>query len=359
MIFGVTGQIGSHLADILLDRGFYVVGVSRRVSLPNTARIRHLEGNGKFSLVGGDVTDPLCCYQLMIEHAPDQVYNFAAQSHVAVSFQQPSLTWQVTAQGALNLLEAIRHHPRRDAIRFYQASSSEMFGGAYSVPAGDGCVEHLNFRPFSPEKLFWEPTWGEEVEGGRFSIPFQSENTPFEPNSPYACAKLAAHHAVRVYRESYGLHASCGIMFNSEGPRRSKQFVTRKVTSFVAAAHKGKKEKLSLGNLKAVRDWGYAGDTAHAAYLMLCQDEPDDYCVATGEAHTVEELLGAAFGPFGMDWKEYVRSDTSLHRPCEVPYLRGCADKARSKLGWQPSMSFQELITYMVNSDLNGWAPDV
>ena len=347
IIFGITGQDGSYLAELLLEKGYEVVGVTRRTSTPNTSNINHILQN--IVLVEGDVTDGFNVAKIIEEHCPDEVYNLAAQSHVGTSFKQPNLTWDITAGGVLNILEAIRYSDRKDKIRFYQASSSEMFG-----------------KNFSTTK-------------GRFGdIKFQDENTPFVPQSPYAIAKLAAHHLVRNYREGYGIHGSCGILFNHESERRGENFVTRKITKWIgeyscwqdsvySISQTNRYEtdedniiingnyfpKLRLGNLDAKRDWGHAQDYVNAMWLMLQQDMSDDYVVGTGETHSVRDFLDAAFSHIDIDdWSSSVVVDPEFYRPAEVDYLLGVPKKAEAVLGWQRDVSFTELAKRMVDSDV-------
>ena len=342
VIFGISGQDGSYLAEFLLKKDYDVVGVLRRSSSPNTVRIDHLVSNNRLTLLEGDITDLSSVYSILEVHNPSEVYNLAAQSHVGTSFTQPLFTWDVTAKGCLNILEAII---RVDGgIKFYQASSSEMFGDTYS--------EHYN--------------------KGKF----QNEETSFNPQSPYAIAKLAAHEATELYRKIHGLHASCGILFNHESERRGENFVTKKITSYVANLYRFLSSfsdsedvvdhsdthilvggrtfpKLGLGNLGACRDWGYAKDYVEAMWLMLQQEDPDTYVVATGETHTVKEFLVEAFKTIGInDYQIFVTADLSQFRPSEVPYLKGDPSKAKERLGWEPKTSFQELVNIMVKYDL-------
>lgn len=326
IVTGITGQDGSHLVDLLLWKGYEVIGVVRRTSTPNTERVNHLLKNPNFKLEEGDITDYSSIINILTKHSDaDEVYNLAAQSHVAVSFKQPGLTWDVTGKGCLNILQAIVDLSLHEKVRFYQASSSEMFGKNYDVVDG--------------EKL-------------------QSENTRFLPQSPYAIAKCAAHEAVRLYREAYGLHASAGILFNHEGPRRGETFVTRKITKWIGEYIKSGKDpsfpKLRLGNLEAWRDWGYAGDYVEAMWLMLQQDVGDDYVICTGETHTIHDFLNAAFAYVGIDnWSDLVIQDPEFYRPAEVDYLRGDNTKARTVLGWQPDTSFNRLVEMMMQHDLD------
>lgn len=315
VITGVNGQDGAYLSHHLLSLGYEVIGVHRRSSIDTLKRLR-LVGvldNANFSLVEADVSDFKCMLSLLYDFHPDEFYNLAAQSHVATSFKQPDYTWKVNAEGVQNILEAIKNI--NPSCRFYQASTSEMFGSQVDP---DG---------------------------------FQRESTQLSPNSPYAIAKVAAHHNVRLYREAYGLHASSGILFNHESYLRGEFFVTKKITKWISSYqhNRGSVEPLRLGNLKAYRDWGFAGDYVKAMHLMLQQDNPDDYVVATGDTHTVEDFLDEAFKLVGVsDWSKLVLIDESLKRPCEVPMLRGDSTKARDVLGWKPTVNFQELIKKMV-----------
>lgn len=362
LIFGVTGQDGSYLAELLLSKGYRVVGVSRRVSVPTDQRIVHLRPDRNFVLAEGDVSDASCVARLLRKFDPAneqeprgryEIYNLAAQSHVHTSFDQPGLTSQVTYVGCLNILEAVRDTPGADSggVRFYQASSSEMFGGSKTTRYRDFAAEQDGIR-----------TDEEKLQAGRMWY-CQDEHTPMTPNSPYAVAKLAAHHLVRVYRDSYGLHASSGILFNHESERRGEQFVTRKITRHVARwkhaydlGKAGETPLLRLGNLDAQRDWGHAEDYVAAMHAMLQQDRPDDYVIATGETHSVREFLTAAFGAVGVyvgdNLSQWVQIDESLKRPSEVPMLRGDAAKARAKFGWAPKVGFADLARRMVVADL-------
>jgi GDPmannose 4,6-dehydratase len=316
LITGVTGQDGSYLAELLLAKGYEVYGIIRRSSSFNTGRIDHIYQdqhvpNPHLRLVYGDLNDASSLNRIIRDVAPDEIYNLGAQSHVRVSFDIPEYTGEVTAIGTVRLLEAIReaHIP----TKFYQASSSEMFGNA---PAP------------------------------------QNENTPLLPRSPYAAAKLYAHWMTTTYREGYGLFACNGILFNHESPRRGETFVTRKITKAVARIHAGRQQKLFLGNLDARRDWGFAGDYVEAMWMMMQQDKPDDYVIATGETHSVREFLEEAFGRLNMDWKKYVEIDPRYYRPAEVDLLLGDASKARTKLNWKPKVHFRELVHMMVDSDV-------
>ncbi len=313
LITGITGQDGSYLAELLLEKGYEVHGMVRRSSTENFERIEHLRD--RIHLHQADLLDQLSLIRLVDEVRPRELYNLAAQSFVPTSWKQPLLTGEFTALGVTRLLEAVRLVDPE--IRFFQASSSEMFG---SVPE--------------------EP---------------QNEQTPFRPRSPYAVAKVYGHFITINYRESYGLFACSGISFNHESPRRGKEFVTRKVTDAVARIKLGLLDHLALGNLQARRDWGYAGDYVRAFWLMLQQDEPDDYVIATGVQHSVQQLVEIAFAHVGLDWRQYVRVDPALFRPAEVNSLRGDASKAREKLGWQPTVDFEQLVRMMVDADLKRW----
>ncbi len=357
IVFGVTGQDGSYLAELLLKKDYKVVGVSRRSSTDNTERLTEVLKNKNFIFKEGDITDAFCVSNFIMEYRPQEIYNLAAQSHVGTSFKQASLTWDITAKGCLNILEAINSID--NSIRFYQASSSEMFGSNFTYDEDDK---------------------------------YQDELTEFSPNSPYAVAKLAAHNLVRVYRESYNLHGSCGILFNHESERRGEKFVTRKITKWIGEFINWEKEsaielpskgdrftfdntyedigipqermfldavrnpsfpKLRLGNLDAYRDWGHAEDYVYAMWLMLQQDVPDDYVVATGEAYSIRNFLEVAFKCIDIeDYKQYVVIDPEFFRPCEVPYLKGSYCKAKDKLGWEPNISFSQLVERMVKNDI-------
>jgi len=308
-ITGVTGQDGSYLAEILLEKGYEVYGMVRRSSTFNRSRIDHLYG--QLELVYGDLGDGSSLNQLMRTIRPDEVYNLGAQSHVRVSFDMPEYTADVVALGTLRLLDAIREGDLR--CRFYQASSSEMFGKVHEVP--------------------------------------QNEETAFHPRSPYAVGKLFSHWITRNYREAYGMYAVNGILFNHESPRRAESFVTRKITVAIGGILRGEVKELRLGNLEAKRDWGYARDYVEGAWRMVQQEEPDDYVLATGETHSVQEFLEAAFTYAGLDWREYVKIDPRYFRPAEVDLLIGDYAKAKTKLGWEPTVRFDELVRMMVDAD--------
>jgi len=311
LITGVTGQDGSYLAELLLEKGYEVFGMVRRASTENFARIEHLRHD--IELVQADLLDQLSLITVLQRLRPHEVYNLAAQSFVPTSWDQPMLTAEFNAVGVTRLLEAVRLVDR--SIRLYQASSSEMFGKVREVP--------------------------------------QTEQTPFYPRSPYGVAKVYGHYITVNYRESYGLFACSGILFNHESPRRGKEFVTRKISDSVARIKLGIATELRLGNLAARRDWGYAKDYVHAMWLMLQQDEPDDYVVATGEEHSVQDAAEVAFGHVGLNWRDYVREDPAFLRPAEVDHLIGNAAKARARLGWQPTVNFKELLELMVDADLD------
>ncbi len=317
LITGITGQDGSYLAELLLEKGYDVHGIVRRSSSFNTARIDHLyqdqhEEDVRLHLHYGDLNDASSLNRVVEKVAPDEIYNLAAQSHVKVSFEVPEYTGEITGLGTLRLLEAIRE--TEVPARFYQASSSEMFGKVHEVP--------------------------------------QSEETPFYPRSPYGAAKVYSFWIVKNYREAYGIHASNGILFNHESPRRGETFVTRKITRAVAAIKTGVQDKLYLGNLDAKRDWGFAGDYVEAQWRMLQQDEGDDYVVAMGETHTVREFCELAFGRVGLNYKDYVEVDPRYFRPTEVDLLIGDPAKAKEKLGWEPKVSFEGLVEMMVDADV-------
>ena len=317
LITGITGQDGSYLAELLLSKGYEVHGIIRRASTFNTHRLEHIYSDPhapkhKLLLHYGDLSDASGLARLVSKIQPDEVYNLAAQSHVRVSFDAPEYTADIVATGTIRLLEAIREVGIKP--RFYQASSSEMYGKVLEVP--------------------------------------QTENTPFYPRSPYACAKVYSHWITVNYRESYGMHASNGILFNHESPRRGETFVTRKITRAVAAIKLGRQDKLFLGNLDAKRDWGYAKEYVEAMWLMLQQPEPDDYVIATGETHSVREFLEVAFGHVGLDWHKHVEIDPRYYRPAEVDLLIGDPAKAKRKLGWEPKTTFADLTKLMVEADL-------
>jgi len=318
LITGITGQDGSYLAEFLLAKNYEVHGIIRRASTFNTGRIDHLYKdphiNGvRLFLHYGDISDSTNLIKLIYRIQPDEVYHLAAQSHVRVSFDIPEYTGDVTALSTIRILEAIRETGVKS--KFYQASSSEMFGKVHEVP--------------------------------------QREDTPFHPRSPYGVAKVYAHWATVNYRESYDMFACCGILFNHESPRRGETFVTRKITRAVARIKAGQQKKLYLGNLDAKRDWGYAREYVEAMWSMLQQDKPDDYVIATGETHSVQEFLTEAFSHVDLDWRDYVELDSKYLRPAEVDLLIGDASKAERELGWAPKVTFKELVRLMVDADVS------
>ncbi|MBI4326024.1 MAG: GDP-mannose 4,6-dehydratase [Chloroflexi bacterium] len=317
LITGITGQDGSYLAELLLAKGYEVHGIIRRASTFNTGRLDPIyddphSGHSRLFLHYGDLSDASALARLIGKIQPAEVYNLAAQSHVRVSFDSPEYTADITGTGAVRLLEAIRETGIKP--RYYQASSSEMFGQVKEVP--------------------------------------QKETTPFHPRSPYGCAKVFAYWITVNYREAYGLHASNGILFNHESPRRGETFVTRKITRAVAHIQAGLQSKLYLGNLEAKRDWGYAKEYVEAMWLMLQQDEPEDYVIATNETHSIREFLEAAFGCAGLDWKRHVEIDPRYYRPSEVDLLVGDYSKAKRRLGWEPKTKFADLVQLMVEADI-------
>jgi GDPmannose 4,6-dehydratase len=324
LITGITGQDGSYLAELLLAKGYDVHGIIRRASAFNTHRIDHLykdphlaaDGRGRMTLHYGDLSDANVLAKLMRQVRPDEIYNLGAQSHVRVSFDMPIFTAETVAMGALKLLEAVRDYQQETGhqVRYYQASSSEQYGKVLETP--------------------------------------QKETTPFYPRSPYACAKVMAHWCTVNYRESYGLHASCGILFNHESPRRGETFVTRKITRAVGRIKVGLQSRLFLGNMDAKRDWGFAGDYVEAMWLMLQQDTPDDYVVATGKTISVREFCEMAFGTAGLDYRDFVSIDPRYLRPAEVDLLLGDPSKARRQLGWTPRTTVERLAHMMVEHDL-------
>ena len=311
LITGVTGQDGSYLAELLLEKGYEVLGMVRRSSTVNFERIAHLQD--KITFVPGDLLDEISMIHILQEHRPQEVYNLAAQSFVQTSFGQPVLTGETTALGVTRLLDAIRLVDPE--IRFYQASSSEMFGKVREVP--------------------------------------QTETTPFHPRSPYGVAKVYGHWITLNYRESYGLHATSGILFNHESPRRGLEFVTRKISHTVAQIKLGLVDELRLGNLDAQRDWGFAGDYVEAMWLMLQREIPEDFVICTGQTHSVREFCEVAFGHAGLNWEEHVVVDETFFRPAEVDLLVGDATKADEMLGWKPETSFESLVTMMVDADID------
>ncbi len=310
LITGVSGQDGSYLAEFLLEKGYDVWGIVRRLSAENYERIEHIRD--RIHLVQGDLLDQSSLAAALVQSEPDEVYNLAAQSFVPTSWTQPVLTAEFTAVGVTRLLEAVRQV--NPAVRFYQASSSEMYGKVREVPQG--------------------------------------EDTPFHPRSPYGVAKVYGHFITVNYRESYDMHCTSGILFNHESPRRGIEFVTRKVSDGVARIKLGLQTELAMGNLEAQRDWGFAGDYVEAMWMMLQQDEPDDYVIATGETHSVERLVDVAFSHVGLDWHDHVKLDERFVRPAEVDVLIGDRSKAEADLGWTPTVTFEELVKMMVDADL-------
>lgn len=318
LITGITGQDGSYLAELLLDKGYEVHGIIRRSSSFNTGRIEHLyqdfhEDDTRVFLHYGDLTDSSALSRLLEKIEPDEIYNLAAQSHVRVSFDIPEYTADVAGLGTIRILDAIKE--TKIKTKFYQASTSELYGKAAETP--------------------------------------QTEKTPFYPRSPYACAKLYSYWITVNYRESYDMFACNGILFNHESPRRGETFVTKKITHAIARILKKEQDKLYLGNLEAKRDWGYAKDYVEAMWLMLQQEKAEDYVIATGETHSVREFLDEAFGLVGLDWKKHVEIDERYYRPAEVDLLLGDSSKAKEKLGWKPKTTFKELVKIMVEYDLN------
>lgn len=350
LIFGVTGQDGSYLSELLLKKGYIVTGVNRRSSVDNTARIKHIINDPNFSLIEGDLTDPSGINEIISKNY-NECYNLAAMSHVGTSFEQPTLTFQINTIGVLNILEAIRKYSTK--TRFYQANTSEMFG--------------------NNKNILMDKNHGISY--------FQDEDTPLAPASPYAVSKVAAHHLVQNYRIAYNLHASAGILFNHESKRRGENFVTRKITKWIAnffewlhsmnldSSHDGfdfdddyiyvdnmraaKYPKLRLGNINSFRDWGHASDYVLAMYMMLQQNQPDDYVIATGETHSVKEFLDIAFSYVCLNYQDFICIDPKFYRPSDVEYLCGRPQKAKEQLGWMPKTSFRDLVTEMVDSDLD------
>jgi GDPmannose 4,6-dehydratase len=319
LITGITGQDGSYLAELLLEKDYEVHGIIRRSSSFNTDRIDHIykdphQTGAKLFLHYGDLTDAQNLTNLVLDVQPDEIYNLGAQSHVRVSFDAPVYTLQVTGAGALNVLDAARQLNKHHPVKVYQASSSEMYGDAAETP--------------------------------------QTEKTPFNPQSPYACAKVYAFHQTVNYRQAYDLFATNGILFNHESPRRGETFVTRKITRAATRIKLGLQDKLYLGNLDAKRDWGFAGDYVEAMWLMLQHDEPDDFVVATGETHSIRQFLDLSFSHLDMDWQDYVEIDPRYFRPTEVELLLGDFSKAKEKLGWEPKVTFEQLAQMMVDADM-------
>ena len=316
LITGVNGMDGSHLADLLLSKGYVVYGMERRSSVKNRTNTKHLEDNPDFHFVIGDMSDSESLRTILFECEPDEIYNLAAQSFVGSSWKIPLETSDTNGLGVLRILNATKQYQDNSGkmVKFYQASTSEMFGKMVENPA--------------------------------------NKNTPFYPRSPYGIAKLYAYWMVRNYRESYGMFACNGILFNHESERRGIEFVTRKITDGVARIHLGLQNKISLGNLEVWRDWGYAPDYVEGMWLMLQQDNPDDYVLATNHAHSLEEFLDCAFKVVGLDWRDYIVQDERYMRPAEVPYLKGDASKAQEQLGWKPKTSFESMVKIMVENDI-------
>lgn len=347
IVTGVNGQDGSYLSELLISKGYTVVGVVRRSSIEKFDNLDRVIGNSNFRVVEGDIADPSSVNGLLRKYCPDEFYNLAAQSHVATSFEQPSYTFNVNTMGVLNILEGIRHNT--PYTKLYQASTSEMFGSNYDIKSEYCCGADINTK-------------------------YQDEQTPFNPRSPYGVAKLAAHKLVNIYRDAYNIKACCGILFNHESPRRGTNFVTRKITKWIGnflaknqclmfgepfqvepvewiappITYDG---YLSLGNIDSVRDWGHAEDYVDGMWRMLQQDKFEDFVLATGECHSVKEFLEIAFSKFNLDYKVYVRIDEKFYRPADVVHLNGCADKAELKLGWKPKKKFRDLVFDMVYSD--------
>jgi GDPmannose 4,6-dehydratase len=317
LVTGITGQDGSYLAEHLLDQNYQVIGLHRRSSTVNTHRISHILHNPHFLLEEYDLTDPSGTNRIVSKYQPDEIYNLGAQSHVGTSFKQPTTTFEIDAVGVINLLEAIRNFSPH--TKFYQAGTSEMFGRNYTLKNGEK---------------------------------YQDENTPMLPQSPYGVAKLAAYHMVEIYRSSYNIFACCGILFNHESPRRGENFVTRKITRYISDVVNNKtSDKLKLGNLNAYRDWGHAKDYVKAMYLMLQQNSPKDYVIATGQTYSVQQFLDISFKLMNLDPQKHVEIDPELFRPAEVDYLKGDPSLAMKDLGWKPDYSFDDLVKDMVISD--------
>ena len=357
LITGITGQDGSYLAELLLRKDYQVIGLKRRTSTNNLSRLSQCITHSNFSIIEGEVADSGCVYDIVNTYQPDEIYNLAAQSHVGTSFEQPDFTLQVNALGPLHFLEAVRRFS--PFTRFYQASTSEMFGKSYTE------LHDL-------------------YDGRTVEIKYQNEETPFQPQSPYAIAKTAAHHLVRVYREAYDVFGCCGILFNHESERRGENFVTRKITKWIGeffvwinkhnisykdlvfdqdevyipgrtARDQGFQfPKLRLGNIETRRDWGHAQDYVEAMYLMVQQEEPKDYIVSTGKTHSIRELLKTAFAHISIyDWEKFIVIDPKFYRPAEVEHLLGLPKKAKDQLDWEPKITFEELVKLMVDNDIN------
>ena len=319
LVTGATGQDGSYLSEFLLDKNYKVIGLHRRSSSLNLDRLQSVLHHPNFKLEEFDLTDPSGCNRVVSHYKPDEFYNLGAQSHVGTSFNQPTTTFEINAVGLINILESIRNFSPQ--TKLYQASTSEMFGRNYIIKDGQK---------------------------------YQDENTPMLPQSPYGVAKLASHHMIQIYRSAYNIFAGSGILFNHESPRRGENFVTRKITKYIGKLVRGKSvEKLQLGNLDSHRDWGHAKDYVRAMWLMLQQDKADDYVIATGQTHSVEEFLQLAFKSVNLDPTQHVIINSDLFRPAEVDYLKGDPSKAKSLLGWNNDISFSQLISDMIESDIN------
>lgn len=322
VVTGVTGQDGSYLAELLIQNGYSVIGLYRRSSTSSFQRIQHLLDTKKILLEEFDITDPADCVNVITKYRPNHFYNLAAQSHVATSFKQPTTTFEINTIGVINILENIRKFS--PTTRFYQASTSEMFGCNYLLDSN-----------------------GQK---------YQNEDTPFLPQSPYAIAKLSSHRMVQIYREAYNLYATSGILFNHESPRRGENFVTRKITKYIGQLiNKKINTKLKLGNIKAVRDWGHAKDYVEAMKLMLLNGAPQDFVISTGQSHTVEEFLEKAFKIVNLNYLDHIEIDPELYRPAEVEFLRGDSSRAKTILGWEPKISFDQLVHDMVASDIEAY----
>jgi GDPmannose 4,6-dehydratase len=323
LVTGITGQDGSYLSELLLEKDYTVVGLYRRSSNRNLSRISNIINHPNLILEEFDLTDPSGCLNIISKYQPTEFYNLAAQSHVGTSFSQPTTTIEINTVGVVNILEAIK--ASSPATRFYQASTSEMFGFNYTV--------------------------------NELGNKYQDEKTEFMPQSPYGVAKLASHNMVRIYRSAYHIHGSCGILFNHESPRRGENFVTRKITKYIGDLKNNRiplSQKLQLGNLSAERDWGHAKDYVQAMWLMLQQQTPDDYVIATGQTRSVQTFLELAFDYAGLDYTQHVEINSNLYRPAEVEYLKGNANKAKEFLGWTPQISFGDLVKDMVDHDVQG-----
>jgi GDPmannose 4,6-dehydratase len=336
LITGVTGQDGSYLSELLISKSEYnlIIGLYRRTSSSvSMGRIGHLYNNPKFLLLEADLTDYSSINNILHKYAPDEIYNLAAQSHVQTSFDQPFLTFQVNTMGVLNLLESIRQNNLDTKI--YQASTSEMFGEQFNITENQS-----ELGTFSPSTIGY--------------MKYQNETTPLIPRSPYGASKIAAHHLMRNYRESYNIFASCGILFNHESPRRGANFVTKKITSYIGKLESGLvKDKLKLGNIDSCRDWGHAKDYVRAMWMMLQHPKPIDFVISTKQTHSVKEFLAKSFSMVNKNYEDYIEIDPSLYRPAEVSYLLGDNRHAQTVLGWSPSISFDELVKDMVDYDVN------